>query len=548
MCASQARKTEPSTPTLPTIKRLFALSGNVCAFPRCPNTLVDDASGKVTGRVCHIKGRKPGAARYDPNQTAMERHGFDNLILMCPIHHDVIDDNPAKYTVAVLRKYKAEHEKAHKGRQPPSDDIAKQFQATTFDTVFQSRNNLRQLQAAAQAMGALANIDDPYWTRTFRSDGALSITANSPDAHELRPLTVNVQTRVQALEDPSVADRLKHAVETQEAVTIHGAELVSFKTFLGDTLVEDLQNLLQHVTVTISVAPLGPIMDCSLRVQGTGAELRRLKLGLYALSGNRLRLTNRQDDQAHVIVSIDFPWSWDQSVSADEVIELDDKLSITIESRPVPTRNVRQVLELYEVLRSLQEPRTVEIYDNDTSEVRFISLGAHIGNLIPDEEAFIDALQAVQDAFPMVTFPIPRPIEREQVRKVFEVAEIVRTGQQTIVPSSFSAEMGAETLTNILAYADTDGVIGRARGNDPKYNMSVRMGRTEHEVFGVTLDIGPSQQDLCPVKLVPSPRTLRGRIARLAPGATIPVRLVPAEPSENRVVCHYSRYTKETPA
>lgn len=509
---------------------------------------MDDASGKVTGRVCHIKGRKPGAARYGPNRDATERHGFDNLILMCPIHHDVIDSDPTKYTVTILRKYKAEHEKAHKGGRPPSDDIATQLQATTFDAIFRSRNNLRELRAAARAMGALANVDDSYWTRTFRSDGALSLMPNSPDAHELRPLTVNFQTRVQAPEDLSFADRLQHAVESQEAVDFHGAELVSFKTFLGDTLIEDLQDILQHVTVTISVAPLGPIMNCSLRVQGTGAEIRRLKLGLYALSGNRLRLTNRQDNQAHVIISIDFPWSWTQRVSDDEVIELDDKMSITIEPRPVPTRNVRQVLELYEVLRSLKEPRTVEIYDNDTSEVRFIGTDARIGNLNPDEERFIDALQAIQDAFPMTTFPIPEPITRDQVRKVFEIAEIMSTGQQTIVPSSFSAEMGVETITNILAYADKDGVIGRASGSDPKYNMNVRMGRTEHEVFGVTLDLGPSQQDLCPVKLAPSPRTLHGRIARSAPGATILVRLVPAEPDDNHVVCHYSRFKKSTPA
>ncbi len=546
MCASRTPKTEPSAPTVATIKRLFALSGNVCALPPCTNPLVDDPSGKVTGKVCHINGRKPGASRFDLNQSATERHGFDNLILMCPIHHDVIDSDPAKYTATMLRKIKAEHEKAHRGGRPPSNDVAKQLQATTFDTIFRNRNNLRELQAAALAMGGVANVDDPYWTRTFSSDGTLALTPNSPDAHLFRPLTVNFQTCWRAPADPSFADRLQHAAETQEAVTLQGSELVSFKTFLGDTIIEDLQDLLAHITVSISVEPLGPIMDCSLRVQDSGAELRRLKLGLYALSNNRLRLTNRQDDQAQVIVAIDFPWSWSETVSNDDTIGLNDTV-VTIQSRPVPTRNVRQFLELYAVLRALKEPRTVALYEVNTAKVLFIGQGTRIGNLNPDEETFIDALQAVQDAFPMKNFPIPEPITRDEVHKTIEIAEILRTGQHTNVLGSMSAEMGAETLTNLLVYADKDGVIGHASGNVPRSHLNMQMERTEHEVFGITLDLGPSQQDLCPVKLVPKPGTLRRQLARLARGATIPVRLVPAELRNRQVACHYSRYKQEMP-
>ena len=34
--------------------------------------------------------------------TAYSSHGFGNLILMCPIHHDVIDDQPETYTTEKL--------------------------------------------------------------------------------------------------------------------------------------------------------------------------------------------------------------------------------------------------------------------------------------------------------------------------------------------------------------------------------------------------------------------------------------------------------------
>ena len=53
--------------------------------------LVDEASGKVTARICHIKAQSLRGPRFDAEQTEKKRHGFDNLVLMCPIHHDVID-------------------------------------------------------------------------------------------------------------------------------------------------------------------------------------------------------------------------------------------------------------------------------------------------------------------------------------------------------------------------------------------------------------------------------------------------------------------------
>jgi len=64
----------------------------------------------LTGEVCHIKGARPGSARYDSNQTDVERHAYANLILMCPTHHTVIDDDEDAYTVERLCKIKTVHE------------------------------------------------------------------------------------------------------------------------------------------------------------------------------------------------------------------------------------------------------------------------------------------------------------------------------------------------------------------------------------------------------------------------------------------------------
>jgi hypothetical protein len=66
--------------------------------------------GTLTGEVCHIRGLRSGSARYHPAQTDVERHAYANLVLMCPTHHTVIDDDDDAYSVERLYKIKATHE------------------------------------------------------------------------------------------------------------------------------------------------------------------------------------------------------------------------------------------------------------------------------------------------------------------------------------------------------------------------------------------------------------------------------------------------------
>lgn len=95
---------------LPTVKKLFALSGNCCAFPDCTRSLFENDT--VVTEICHIAAARPGEARYDKTQTDEERHGFDNLILLCPTHHTTIDGDETKYTTPIIKKWKADREKA----------------------------------------------------------------------------------------------------------------------------------------------------------------------------------------------------------------------------------------------------------------------------------------------------------------------------------------------------------------------------------------------------------------------------------------------------
>jgi len=98
----------------PTKRVLFARSGNLCAFPNCNTHLVQEKTGddppSIVGNICHIKGKKPDAPRYDTGMSDQERDAIDNLILLCATHHKLIDDQYNEYTVEKLQQFKLAHE------------------------------------------------------------------------------------------------------------------------------------------------------------------------------------------------------------------------------------------------------------------------------------------------------------------------------------------------------------------------------------------------------------------------------------------------------
>jgi len=95
--------------SIKTLKRLFALSSNQCAFPQCGRAIVQP-DGIVTGEICHISARNKNGPRYDPNISAAEINSYANLILLCEIHHKIVDADEEKYTIEWLQGIKAKHE------------------------------------------------------------------------------------------------------------------------------------------------------------------------------------------------------------------------------------------------------------------------------------------------------------------------------------------------------------------------------------------------------------------------------------------------------
>lgn len=96
-----------------TRKILWGRSGNRCAI--CRREIVLDATPSddpsVVGDECHIVSPKEQGPRFDASFPGDQVDDPANLILLCRVHHKMVDDQCETYTVEVLRPLKANHEK-----------------------------------------------------------------------------------------------------------------------------------------------------------------------------------------------------------------------------------------------------------------------------------------------------------------------------------------------------------------------------------------------------------------------------------------------------
>ncbi|WP_437893323.1 HNH endonuclease [Sorangium sp. So ce124] len=110
-----------------TRKILWGHSGNRCAF--CRTSLMVDATPEdndsVVGDECHIISGKPGGPRADPAFHRELLDEPDNLLLLCRVHHKMVDDQSETYTADVLKTIRTNHQRwvssvlAEDGKIPP---------------------------------------------------------------------------------------------------------------------------------------------------------------------------------------------------------------------------------------------------------------------------------------------------------------------------------------------------------------------------------------------------------------------------------------------
>lgn len=108
-----------------TRKVLWGRSGSLCAF--CKTRMVIDASEvnaeSVVGDECHIISGAPNGPRHDPKFGQDSLDSLDNLILLCRVHHKLVDDQPETFTAEALQQLKTNHEKWVQDRLGRSDQV-----------------------------------------------------------------------------------------------------------------------------------------------------------------------------------------------------------------------------------------------------------------------------------------------------------------------------------------------------------------------------------------------------------------------------------------
>jgi hypothetical protein len=105
----------PVAVPVPEQRKLLQRSGNICAFPDCRRLLTVEGTPDdplvVLGEIAHIVAESPKGPRGNSSLMTEERNKYENLILLCNQHHQLVDSQKTTYTVERLLAMKEDHER-----------------------------------------------------------------------------------------------------------------------------------------------------------------------------------------------------------------------------------------------------------------------------------------------------------------------------------------------------------------------------------------------------------------------------------------------------
>jgi len=100
--------------TAGTTEALFLLSRGHCYYPDCKERVMrwSGSEWRIKVQISHIKGRNKGSARHEDSVPVPERNCFRNLILLCKVHHDLVDGPRTRhqYSEELMKEWKKARE------------------------------------------------------------------------------------------------------------------------------------------------------------------------------------------------------------------------------------------------------------------------------------------------------------------------------------------------------------------------------------------------------------------------------------------------------
>jgi hypothetical protein len=140
--------------------QLFADSGGYCQKPDCAESLFKDIEEKSLNiaEVAHICAAAEKGPRSNSAMSAAARGSYENLILLCPNCHSIVDKAPDKFPDAQLKSWKSNHKKR----------IAEVFQLIEYSTRTEARGKIEPLLAQ--------NLE------IFKSSGPNEVNTENPES------------------------------------------------------------------------------------------------------------------------------------------------------------------------------------------------------------------------------------------------------------------------------------------------------------------------------------------------------------------------------
>lgn len=96
------------------IKLLWSLAAGRCSHPQCRIEVIAEDNAidpaEPLGEMAHIVGHSPEGPRGDASFPRDQIDLYENLILLCAHHHNLVDTQWQSYPVAMLNAWKSDHE------------------------------------------------------------------------------------------------------------------------------------------------------------------------------------------------------------------------------------------------------------------------------------------------------------------------------------------------------------------------------------------------------------------------------------------------------
>src|SRR5258706_1902305 len=93
------------------LKKLWGKAAGQCSSPGCSNNCIsyfEKSGDKILGEMAHVIPQSNDGPRGTAGTQGPDT--YENLILLCPYHHTMVDKAPKDFPAKLLHEWKSQHE------------------------------------------------------------------------------------------------------------------------------------------------------------------------------------------------------------------------------------------------------------------------------------------------------------------------------------------------------------------------------------------------------------------------------------------------------